>query len=70
MKKMVFMVAMMLLSFSAVAQDAQKQVKGEFKPMDKTEMVQKRTEATVKKYGLNEEQAAKLLQLNNKFNQI
>lgn len=67
MKKIVFMVAMMLLSINAMAQEADKQGKGEFKPMDRTEMVQKRTEATVKKYGLNEEQAAKLLQLNNKY---
>lgn len=35
--------------------------------MDRTEMIKKRTEFMVKKYGLNDEQAAKLLELNKKY---
>ena len=35
--------------------------------MDPTEMIQKRTDAVVKKYGLDETQAKKLLELNTKY---
>ena len=34
---------------------------------DRTEMIKQRTDNTVKKYGLNEDQAAKLLALNTKY---
>lgn len=68
MKKIVLAIAAaLMMSFNAMAQDADNAQQGQRKQMDRTEMIQHRTDATVKKYGLNEEQAAKLLELNTKY---
>lgn len=65
MKKMMLaLIATMLISGSAQAQDESKK---EGQRPDPKEMIQKRTDAVVEKYGLNEEQAAKLLELNTAF---
>ena len=66
MKKIVLtMIAAVAMSFNAMAQEqAQNEQRREFNP---EEMAKNRTEAAVKKYGLNEEQAAKLLDLNKRF---
>jgi hypothetical protein len=68
MKKMVLaMTAALVMSMGAVAQDEQKAERRERGQFDQTEMIQRRTDATVKKYGLNDEQAKKLLEQNTKF---
>ena len=67
MKKIVLAVAAaIMMATSVMAQDAEKK-QGERRQFDPSEMIQKRTDETVKKYGLNEEQAAKLLELNKKY---
>lgn len=53
--------ASMVMSYSVMAQN---DGNGNRKPMDKAEMVKKRTEAVAAKYGLNEEQTKKLNELN------
>ena len=58
--------ALLLLSTAAVAQDNQGQ-RPERQRLDRTEMIQRRTDAVVQKYGLNAEQAKQLLSLNTKF---
>ena len=64
MKKIVLtMIAVVAMSISAMAQDTT-QVRRQFNP---EQMAKMRTEATVQKYGLNEEQAKKLLDLNTRF---
>lgn len=64
MKKFVLtMIAMVTMSLSAMAQDTA-QVRRQFNP---EQMAKMRTDATVQKYGLNEEQAKKLLDLNTRF---
>ena len=64
MKKIVLtMIAMVTMSLSAMAQDTA-QVRRQFNP---EQMAKMRTDATVQKYGLNEEQAKKLLDLNTRF---
>jgi hypothetical protein len=66
MKKIAMAIAAaLMMSTSAMAQNEEK--KGEPRQFNKTEMIQQRTDATVKRYGLNEEQAAKLLELNTKY---
>jgi Spy/CpxP family protein refolding chaperone len=60
------MAVMLLLSTNTQAQDNQGQ-RPEGRRMDNTEMVKRRTEGTVKQYGLNEEQAKQLLELNTKY---
>jgi len=69
MKKIVLaVIAAMTMSIgSATAQDVQNGKQQERKRMNQKEMIQKRTEETVKQYGLNEEQAGKLLELNKKY---
>lgn len=69
MKKTVLAIAAaILMSATVMAQDDNQQTaRRERKSMDPAEMVQKRTDATVKAYGLNEEQAAKLLELNKQY---
>ena len=63
MKKLVLtMIAMVTMSLSAMAQDTA-QVRRQFNP---EQMAKMRTDAVVKKYGLNEEQAKKLLDLNTR----
>ena len=60
MKKLVLtMIAMVTMSLSAMAQDTA-QVRRQFNP---EQMAKMRTDAVVQKYGLNEEQAKKLLDL-------
>lgn len=64
MKKLVLtMIAMVTMSLSAMAQDTA-QVRRQFNP---EQMVKMRTDAVVKKYGLNDDQAKKLLDLNTRF---
>ena len=67
MKQIVFSIAaMLLLSTAAMAQDDRGQ-RPNRQGFDRTEMIQRRTDGVVKKYGLNEEQAKQLLSLNTKF---
>lgn len=64
MKKLVLtMIAMVTMSLSAMAQDTA-QVRRQFNP---EQMAKMRTDAVVKKYGLNDDQAKKLLELNTRF---
>lgn len=64
MKKLVLtMIAMVTMSLSAMAQDTA-QVRRQFNP---EQMAKMRTDAVVKKYGLSEDQAKKLLDLNTRF---
>ena len=69
MKKTVLAIAAaVMMSATMMAQDDNQQsARRERKPVDQSEMVQKRTDATVKAYGLNQEQAAKLLELNKQY---
>ncbi|MBQ8463623.1 MAG: DUF4890 domain-containing protein [Prevotella sp.] len=67
MKKIVLaLVAAITMSATAVAQDENKQKRDRQQP-DRTEMVKQRTAETVKTYGLNDTQAAKLLELNLQY---
>lgn len=64
MKKVILsIIAVMAMSLSVMAQDDNRQ-----RPqrMDRTEMIKRRTQQMVEKYGLNEEQAAALQALNEK----
>lgn len=64
MKKLVLtMIAMVTMSLSAMAQDTA-QVRRQSNP---EQMAKMRTDAVVKKYGLSEDQAKKLLDLNTRF---
>ncbi|SDG66009.1 protein of unknown function [Prevotella communis] len=64
MKKLVLtMIAMVTMSLGAMAQDTA-QVRRQFNP---EQMAKMRTDAVVKKYGLNDDQAKKLLDLNTRF---
>jgi hypothetical protein len=56
-----------MMSVTMTAQENASENKPEMKRPDMTEMAKQRTDETVKKYGLNEEQAAKLLELNTKY---
>lgn len=81
MKKMMMaLAAAMMMSASAMAQDNDEKTKldanptektdvakRDRKPFDRSEMIKRQTEETVKSYGLNDEQAAKLLDLNTKY---
>ena len=68
MKKMILAIAAaMMMSVTMTAQENVSEKKEDMKRPDMTEMVKQRTDETVKKYGLNEEQAAKLLELNTKY---
>ena len=58
--------ALLLLSTAAMAQNGQGQ-RPNGQRLDRTEMIQRRTDGVVKKYGLNEEQAKQLLSLNTKY---
>ena len=67
MKKMMMtMIAAVLMSSAAFAQE-EKKCECKCKQPDKTEMVKQRTDRVVKKYGLNDQQAASLLELNTKY---
>jgi Spy/CpxP family protein refolding chaperone len=69
MKKMVLSLAVAIVTtMGALAQEtAQQGQQQQRRQMNPEEMVQRRTDATVKKYQLNEEQAQKLLELNKKY---
>jgi hypothetical protein len=67
MKKMILAIVAMITVTAAQAQGDNQQNNGQRRQFDQTEMVKRRTDDAVKKYGLSEEQAAKLLTLNNKF---
>lgn len=69
MKKMMLaLAATVMMSVSVMAQD-EAQPQRERRDFNPEQMAQKRTEAMVKKYGLSEEQAAKVLELNIKQGQ-
>ena len=53
MKKMMMAIAAMLITVGASAQDINQAQKPEENKLDRTEMIKKRTDDTVKKYGLN-----------------
>lgn len=60
------MVAAVVMSSSAIAQNEQKKDNNMKRP-DKTEMIQHRTDMMVNRYGLNDKQKAKLLKLNTEY---
>lgn len=66
MKKTIIAMAIATV-FSTSAMAQKDSTNNRPKRMDPTEMVTKRTEGTAKRYGLNEEQTAKLLELNKKY---
>ena len=67
MKKLILAFVALMTMTSVQAQDDNNSARGERRQFDRTEMLKRRTDETVKKYGLNEEQAAKLLELNTKY---
>ena len=67
MKKVILAFAATMMMTAAMAQDDNQQNRQERRRMDPTEMLQRRTERTVKDYGLNETQAKQLLELNKKY---
>ena len=68
MKKMVIaMIAAVMMSSAAFAQDNQEKKCCECKRPDKTEMIKHRTDRVVEKYKLDDKQAAQLLELNTKY---
>jgi len=67
MKKMIMAIAAMMITAVATAQETKQTQKPEENQLDRTEMIKQRTDETVKKYGLNEEQAKKLLEANTKY---
>ena len=66
MKKLILAFVALITMTSVQAQNDNNS-RGERRRFDRTEMLKRRTDETVKKYGLNEEQAAKLLELNTKY---
>lgn len=67
MKKVLLAIAATMMMTAAMAQDDNQRNGQDRRRMDPTEMLQRRTERTVKDYGLNEEQAKQLLELNKKY---
>lgn len=67
MKKIILAFVAFMTMTAAQAQGNFGQGNGERREMDRTEMTKRRTDDAVKKYSLNEEQAAKLLALNTKY---
>ena len=67
MKKIILAIVAIMTMTAAQAQGDQQRGNGERPRVDRTEMLKKRTDDAVKKYGLNEDQAAKLLALNEKY---
>ena len=66
MKKIVMMLAVLMMSITTM----NAQNKDGDKPqtrMDRSEMVQRRTDRMVSRYGLNQDQAKQLLELNKEF---
>ena len=66
MKKLI-LAFVALITMTTVQAQNDNSPRGERRQFDRTEMLKRRTDETVKKYGLNEEQAAKLLELNTKY---
>ena len=60
MKKLILAFVAVMTMTAAQAQGDNNQGNGERPRVDRTEMLKRRTDDAVKKYGLNEEQAAKL----------
>lgn len=68
MKKIVLaIVAAITLSATAMAQNENNQRRERRQQPNRTEMLKQRTDEMVKTYGLNEEQAQQLLELNTKY---
>lgn len=68
MKKMVFAImAAMLVSTSAFAQEESKKDERPEHKFNKTEMIKHRTDETVSRYKLTDKQAKQLLELNTKY---
>jgi len=68
MKKIIFAIAAaVMMSSTMLAQENGTETRPERRHADRTEMTKKRTDETVQRYKLNEEQAAKLLELNTRF---
>jgi Spy/CpxP family protein refolding chaperone len=68
MKKiMIALAAAMMMSSAALAQDDKSQDQRGPAQFDQTEMIKRRTDDAVQKYGLNAEQAKQLLELNTKY---
>ena len=67
MKRMFLALVAIMTMTAAMAQGDNQQGRRERRQFDRTEMIKNRTDDAVKKYGLNEEQAAKLLELNTKY---
>ena len=67
MKKMILAIVALMTITCVQAQNDNRPLRGERRQFDRTEMLKRRTDDAVKKYGLNEEQAAKLLELNTKY---
>ena len=67
MKRMILALVAIMTMTAAMAQGDNQQGRRERRQFDRTEMIKNRTDDAVKKYGLNEEQAAKLLELNTKY---
>lgn len=61
------MTAALAISMGVMAQEKENDGQQQAGNMNQTEMIQRRTDAVVKKYGLNEEQAGKLFELNKKY---
>lgn len=67
MKKTILAIAAaIMMSANVAAQDKQEQVQQPQQP-DRTEVIKQQTDQTVKDYGLDEAQAAKLLTLNTEY---
>ena len=67
MKRMILALVAIMTMTAAMAQGDNQQGRRERRQFNRTEMIKNRTDDAVKKYGLNEEQAAKLLELNTKY---
>ena len=65
--KNLFWAIIATMTLSATAAMAQDENAGQRPQFDRNEMVKHQTEQIVKQYGLNEEQAAKLLDLNTRY---
>ena len=67
MKKAILtMVALVMMGGAAIAQDEQKKDNDKRMP-NKTEMIQRRTDMMVNRYGLNDKQKEKLQKLNTEY---
>jgi Spy/CpxP family protein refolding chaperone len=67
MKKLIMALVAFMTVTASQAQGNFGQGNGERREIDRTEMTKRRTDDAVKKYSLNEDQAAKLLALNTKY---